>query len=403
METFPPFELTNLQRKYLGLQPVEDHWERVKIRDEVYVYFDGDVIRKRLLFESNDSYHEADCCERTENNRTILLPRTKRGKPRKLNYTSAQTLSLEGIYFYFSPSWLRIGNYTTQTTFYEEDNLDKLSIGQWLDKWVAGTSEKDLAELEDFKTATRRHVKYREGDFFTFKIGRNKWGFGRLVLNIAQRCKSEEFNQKHHGLRRLMGQALYIMIYRKISDSPQADIDELRKCDSFPTQAIMDNRFYYGEFRIIGNRPVEPEEWEPLLSYNETTVNGQPVVYLQYGLICKETTPDRFKKFTDPNGKEMDFSNEGIGFNIDNYSRLEDLITGKYDYEQFMWRSDLRLSKNREAKRVIFESLGLDADKSYAENLRAVSVQESAQEPSVRQDENVSLVRKIKNIFPKKP
>ena len=47
------FELTNEQRKYLGLIPMEKNWELIKFEskyDEVYFYFDGDVIRKKWNF-----------------------------------------------------------------------------------------------------------------------------------------------------------------------------------------------------------------------------------------------------------------------------------------------------------------------------------------------------------------
>lgn len=43
------FELTNEQRKYLGLIPVEEDWELVKLNykyENIYFYFDGDIIRK---------------------------------------------------------------------------------------------------------------------------------------------------------------------------------------------------------------------------------------------------------------------------------------------------------------------------------------------------------------------
>ena len=50
-----------------------------------------------FLFELEDgTYYEAELCEYTEQNRTILLPKTKRGKPKKMNYTA--TLS-------FQPFW----------------------------------------------------------------------------------------------------------------------------------------------------------------------------------------------------------------------------------------------------------------------------------------------------------
>ena len=36
------FILTNEQRKYLGLNPIEDHWEVIDIKGTLY-YFDGDL------------------------------------------------------------------------------------------------------------------------------------------------------------------------------------------------------------------------------------------------------------------------------------------------------------------------------------------------------------------------
>ena len=41
------FELTNEQRKYLGLTPVEENWELVKFSDDVYYYFEDDIIKKK--------------------------------------------------------------------------------------------------------------------------------------------------------------------------------------------------------------------------------------------------------------------------------------------------------------------------------------------------------------------
>ena len=48
------FELTNEQRKYLGLIPVEEDWELVKLDykyEDIYFYFDGDIIRKKNKFK----------------------------------------------------------------------------------------------------------------------------------------------------------------------------------------------------------------------------------------------------------------------------------------------------------------------------------------------------------------
>jgi len=78
------FELTNEQRKYLGLIPVEEHWELVKFDNGIYYYFEDDTIKKEIKVSKN-YYHEAELNEKTAENRTMILPKTKRGKIKKFN------------------------------------------------------------------------------------------------------------------------------------------------------------------------------------------------------------------------------------------------------------------------------------------------------------------------------
>jgi hypothetical protein len=42
------YELTNNQRKYFGLFPVDKSWERQPLSDTITVYYDGDKIVKIL-------------------------------------------------------------------------------------------------------------------------------------------------------------------------------------------------------------------------------------------------------------------------------------------------------------------------------------------------------------------
>ena len=76
------FELTNEQRKYLGLIPVEEDWEFVKLDykyEDIYFYFDGDIIRKKISLSEN-SYYETELNEKITENRTMILTKTARGK-----------------------------------------------------------------------------------------------------------------------------------------------------------------------------------------------------------------------------------------------------------------------------------------------------------------------------------
>ena len=379
------FELTNEQRKYLGLIPVEEHWELVKFDNGIYYYFEDDTIKKEIKVSKN-YYHEAELNEKTAENRTMILPKTKRGKIKKFNYTATESFSPFGTYFTFSTDGVIIANYTSQRTYYSEIFSEKKKISlddlkKWLDKWMKETTEEDLEEIEEFKNAKRKHCKFNEGDFFAFKISRREWCFGRILMDVSKLRKDENFKKnKNYGLANLMGKPLIIKVYHKISDNKNIDLKELSKCLALPSQAIMDNIFYYGEAIILGNLPLKPEENDMFISVSES-ISGidKNIAYLQYGLIYREIPLSDYEKLI----KELKIGpqtlrREGIGFGI--YTDdLKECIEAKSNSP--FWKKykkhnipDLKNPDHIELKRKIFKAFGLDADKTYEENLKMLEV-----------------------------
>ena len=379
------FELTNEQRKYLGLIPVEEHWELVKFDNGFYYYFEDDTIKKEIKVSKN-YYHEAELNEKTAENRTMILPKTKRGKIKKFNYTATQSFSPFGTYFTFSTDGVIIANYTTQRTYYSEifSEKEKISLDnlkKWLDKWIKETTEEDLEEIEEFKNAKRKHCKFNEGDFFAFKISRREWCFGRILMDVSKLRKDENFKKnKNYGLANLMGKPLIIKVYHKISDNKNIDLKELSKCLALPSQAIMDNIFYYGEAIILGNLPLKPEENDMFISVSES-ISGidKNIAYLQYGLIYREIPLSDYEKLIkDLKIGAQTLRREGIGFVIDTY-KLKECIEAKSNspfWEKYKKHNipDLKNPDHIELKRKIFKAFGLDADKTYEENLKMLEV-----------------------------
>ena len=379
------FELTNEERKYLGLIPVEEHWELVKFDNGIYYYFEDDTIKKEIKVSKN-YYHEAELNVKTAENRTMILPKTKRGKIKKFNYTATQSFSPFGTYFTFSADGVIIANYTSQRTYYSETFSEKEKISlddlkKWLDKWMKETTEEDLEEIEEFKNAKRKHCKFNEGDFFAFKISRREWCFGRILMDVSKLRKDENFEKnKNYGLANLMGKPLIIKVYHKISDNKNIDLKELSKCLALPSQAIMDNIFYYGEAIILGNLPLKPEENDMFISVSES-ISGidKNIAYLQYGLIYREIPLSDYEKLI----KELKIGaqtlrREGIGFVIDTY-KLKECIEAKSNFpfwEKYKKRNvpDLKNPAYIEMKRKVFKAFGLDADKTYEENLKMLEV-----------------------------
>ena len=379
------FELTNEQRKYLGLIPVEEHWELVKFDNGIYYYFEDDTIKKKISVSENH-YSEAELNEKTAENRTMILPKTKRGKIKKFNYTATQSFSPFGTYFTFSTDGVIIANYTTQRTYYSEifSEKEKISLDnlkKWLDKWMKETTEEDLEEIEEFKNAKRKHCKFNEGDFFAFKISRREWCFGRILMDVSKLRKDENFKKnKNYGLANLMGKPLIIKVYHKISDNKNIDLKELSKCLALPPQAIMDNIFYYGEAIILGNLPLKPEENDMFISVSES-ISGidKNIAYLQYGLIYREIPLSDYEKLIEElKIGAQTLRREGIGFVIDTY-KLKECIESKSNspfWEKYKKHNvpDLKNPDYIELKRKIFKAFGLDADKTYEENLKILEV-----------------------------
>ena len=379
------FELTNEQRKYLGLIPVEEHWELVKFDNGIYYYFEDDIIRKEIKVSKN-YYHEAELNVKTSENRTMILPKTKRGKIKKFNYTATQSFSPFGTYFTFSDDGVIIANYTSQRTYYSETFTEKEKISlddlkKWLDKWMKETTEEDLEEIEEFKNAKRKHCKFNEGDFFAFKISRREWCFGRILMDVSKLRKDENFKKnKNYGLAHLMGKPLIIKVYHKISDNKNIDLKELSECPALPSQPIMDNIFYYGEAVILGNLPLKPEENDMFISVSES-ISGidKNIAYLQYGLIYREIPLSDYEKLIkDLKIGPQTLRREGIGFVIDTY-KLKECIEAKSNspfWEKYKKRNvpDLKNPDHIELKRKIFKAFGLDADKTYEENLKMLEV-----------------------------
>ena len=157
------FELNNEQRKYLGLNPVEEHWELVKFDDNIYHYFEGDNIKKEITVSEN-YYHESELNEKTTENRTMILPKTKRGKIKKFNYTAVQSFSPYETYFTFSTNQVIIANYTTQRTYYSEsftenENITIDNLKKWLKKWIKPLRKKQEKQWKNIKNQFHKMMK----------------------------------------------------------------------------------------------------------------------------------------------------------------------------------------------------------------------------------------------------
>lgn len=352
------FELTNNHRKYLGLNLVEEKWDKVRLSNTCYVYFEGDIIRKRII-GSEEYYYECDMNEETIRNRSILLPKTKRGKDKKLTISTLMERSCCGNYFLYSKGRIKIANITTQQTYYSSEmactNCDGIyELKAWLDNWISNFTEEDLLDIEKFSKAERRRCKFKEGDFFRFKIDRETYGYGRILFNF-DRLRKEKI--PHWDI--LMGKPLIIKVYHIITKNPSMELEELRKMPAIPSQYIMDNVFFYGEYEIIGNLPLYDSELDfPIMYGRSISQLSLDKILFQRGPIHKEIPYSPEALISD------DFRFHSIGFGLHvNKQVLEECIKDKsnqpyWNHGLYINEGDLRNPKNDEERGRVLRQFG---------------------------------------------
>lgn len=297
-DTAPRFLLTNAQRACMGLTPVDPSWEWVRLKSvckdpdfENWACFDGDTIRKYVYY-SPSHYEECTYEEQTAENRTLLLPRTARGKPKKLtNITLSNRKSL-GMRLRWSQriAAVELRHEDTDRTYYSsglEDyairTLDDLAA--WLDRWAAETTPEDLTALDRFLTAKRRRAQVREGDFFRFSIGRRAYGYGRVLLDY--------YRMKKEGRPCwdiLMCRPLVVKTYRFITDDPAVPVEVLRELPALPSYYMSDDGIFFGEYPVVGNLPLEIGELDFPIMYGGSISGldrGRDRTLLQCGTLYR--------------------------------------------------------------------------------------------------------------------
>ena len=379
------YELTNKQREFLGLDPVEDHWDRINLNGDKYraestLYFDGDTI-KRYIVSIDDKYQEWQYDELSRD-RTILLPKTAKGKEKRLTASVLEQRQPMGVYVTVdSFGDLTIGSYNTQTTFYStrwerRATADKNSIADIVTEFINQSPENHLTEINAFRTSTRKNVKFKAGDYFSFKINRTEFGFGRLLLDV-NKARKQGLLPNHHGLGLLMGPPLIIQLFAYKSPVGKVDISELDSQTKLPADVVMDNLLLYGEYDIIGHKDLKDDEFDFPISYGRS-IDQRRIVFLQWGLIHKELPNEHFNKYLvgDKAFDQNPYGYYSIGFrpHYDTIALVKTISNnGIFDFDRvdhYKAKWDLRNPKNNEVKREIFNTFGLDPDKSYFENCK---------------------------------
>lgn len=279
------FELTNKQRECFALPPVLDNWTKRELTPSPYhnfktfAYVEGNQIRK-MITVGDRAYQEFGHDDVLSADGSMLLPKTAKGKPVPLTAATLMKRKAVGMALNYHDNYLSIFNADTECDYYlaRYDDVNFKGIEDFItfvETWCRETHEAELQDIREFAEAKKRHVKYREGDFFRFRINRKMFGYGRILLNYSHwRTVKRPFWDI------FMGKPLCVGIYHIATERRDVSVEELAGLKMLPSQLLMDNIFYYGTCEIIGTAPLEEKDKDFPIQYGrDLDLRNRRVMY----------------------------------------------------------------------------------------------------------------------------
>ena len=320
------FELTNEQRRCFALPLVLDSWRKVKLKASphddyiTYAYLDGNKIVKVIMVSDKQRYSkyvEFGVDETLSADGTKILPKTDRGQAQGFTAANLVKKTPVGMALSFDRNYVAVVNNTSEQYFYRSDyNAEKLKtleeFSAWVDNWCLNTKDKELWDIEEFAKRGRIHQRFKEGDFFRFRINRSLFGYGRIIVDYGKMRKE--------GIpfwNVFFGKPLCVAVYHIATEDTELSPSSLVKLKMLPSQMIMDNIFYYGECEIIGNLPIEQGEDNYTIHYGKGT-EAHRQNYLHYMSGKTYVSIEYEKEAVWGNADITDrFSNKEIGWAFD--------------------------------------------------------------------------------------
>lgn len=359
------YMLTNEQRECFGLVKIEDTWELLEVKAspydnfQTYAFVDGTQLKKCIVVGEKEYQEFTYEDEYLSDDLKFILPKTHKGKPVLLSSSNLLKRTHFGMTLAYAGEYLALYNKTSELDYYinSYDGYDPKNLEdfiEWVEKWCEETTVEDIEDIKSFANQPRKHIKYKEGDVFRYKINRRLYGYGRLILNydLLRKNKTPFWDC-------LFGKPLLVSAYHIVTEDKNVSIEELAKLKSLPSGLMMDNSLYYGQFEIIGNILVDSEKEDYNIRYGHSISRDEKAVVFQQGKT--------FIKLDNEVVVHGGFSNNGIGFCMDVELPIllacikENSNQPYWDWKNtFKIQDDLRNPKFIQELKDIEEQLGIE-------------------------------------------
>ncbi|MBQ8965542.1 immunity 26/phosphotriesterase HocA family protein [Ruminococcus sp.] len=401
--------LTNEERKYLALDPMNDDLESETmfsvthiLKKRTTLFYQGDTIVKVIYEEYavNDegrvlsrNYTEFDTRLETEE-RKMLRPKTGRGRAKPVTPSNVMAGEPYGgtldIYLKKGESGIWAGNYRNnqKIAIGETERIKKIltdeDFHEFMRYYISTCPDDYFEQVDEVRNTGHQTVKFREGDIFRCRADREHYAYGLIIGSTRKLEKWQELPETH-SFRSLMTMPIVVRMYDFITDNADMTPEELADRPLRAPDICSDNDILWGTHKIVAHKELVPEDIQFELQlarvgkrnehFNmftaETFVKMSPkkpkpemkaprALYVEWGFASFEVpwdeVPDNIRKLLE----EDRCFNGGVSLGITSYfcGRTMAELLAKYPKLYF----SLLTPEKRDKFNMVMEFLGLPAD-----------------------------------------
>lgn len=400
--------LTDEERRYLALDPLDKSWETVSmysvtgcLKKRTVLFYDGNTIVKVIYEEysvSEDgsynwkSYNEFDTRLETDN-RTMLLPLTSRGRAKPVTPTNVMAVKPFGcgLYIYLQKDKSRIVAQNLRNNqeipVGEKDRVRKImsdeDFHEFMSYYIPTCPDDYFERIAAVRNMEHQTVKFKAGDIFRCQVDRQHYAYG-LILGKTREIEKWDELPKEHSFRHVMMQPIIVRMYDFVTTDKDLTATELSGKPLRPPKLCSDCDILWGTHKVVAHKELAPDDIQFQLQLArqgkknehitpftaETFVKMSPkepkpkmdsprALYVEWGFasfeIPWEKVPDNIRKLLDEGvyfdgGVAMGISAELCG------KSLTDILK---ETPKHMIRHNLLLPENRDKFNLIMNFLGL--------------------------------------------
>ncbi len=282
--------LTDEERRYLALNPIDPTWETAIMYSATYewkkrtvLFFDRDTIVKAIheeyVVEEDGSYrwqdyHEFDTRLETIN-RTTLIPLTSKGRQKPVNPSSVMAINPFGCYLLITlknnDSSITVRNFRNNQTLEigEEKRIRKImtdtDFHEFMRFYITSCPNNYFERTAEVRNMSHQTVEFRPGDIFRCQVDRTHYAYG-LILGKTRELEKWSELPKEHSFRHLLTMPLIVRMYDFITPDKNLTVDDLKDKPLRTPGYYSDNDIIWGRHKIVAHKRLTLDDIQFVIS-----------------------------------------------------------------------------------------------------------------------------------------